>query len=198
MVVRGLFALCLLLSMCTTVCAQEYHYDIIRGGKAIGLLTAKKEFRGDSVIYDLSSTTSFKMLFTITVKYNLHETYVRDTLVSGHSLSTLSGTVQREAWVRKEKDYYEIESTSDRVRITTPAILYSVPEIYFSKPEATTNVFSQVFAEYLVYEKTDDNTFAMYSEDGKNVYYYKNNICVKAEVFRPYANFSMVLKEKKR
>lgn len=87
---------------------------------------------------------------------------------------------------------------SNRVTLDQKAITYSIPEIYFSKPSGTVKVFSQVFAEYLDYEKTGENTWMLSSEDGKNISTYnKDGILELVKISRVYANFNLVLNKEK-
>lgn len=175
--------------------AQTYKYDIVKSDKTIGLLVAKKVIDGTQVYYNLTSETAFKVIFTIRVNYDLEEGYKNGVLVSGRAVSKLSGKIQRESIVKKREGYYKVETVSDIVRIAKDEIRYSIPEIYFSEPKESTEVFSQIFAQYLQYEKVAEHKFVLHSEDGKNTYYYENGICTLVEVSRPYANFRLVLKK---
>lgn len=178
-----------------TLSAQTYKYDVVKGGKSIGEMIAIKKVIGDTIEYSLSSKTVVKIIFTLRVNYDLNETYINGALTNGDGLSTLNGAVQRQVDTQKVGDHYVVENTSNIIKIDKEAITYSIPELYFSEPKESTTVFSQIFATYLEFEKVGEHKFMLYSEDGKNTYFYKNGICVEVEVSRPYATFSMILKQ---
>ncbi len=183
------------LLMPISICAQQYRYDVVKGGKSIGEMVATKIISGDTIKYSLSSKTAIKIIFTLKVNYDLNETYISGALEEGNGLSTLNGAVQRKVETRRSGKIYEVENTSNIIDIHRDSIRYSIPELYFSEPKGDTTVFSQIFASYLEFEKIGEHKFLLYSDDGKNTYYYKNGICVDVEVNRPYATFSMILKQ---
>ncbi|MFY0627995.1 MAG: hypothetical protein JXR07_16980 [Reichenbachiella sp.] len=176
--------------------AQQYRYDVVKGGKTIGEMIATKTVIGDTTVYVINSNTVFKLIFSLKIFYELNETYVNGSLLKGDGLSTLNGTIQRKVETRKSGKKYEVENTSNIVSIEKDAIKYSIPELYFSEPKGSTMVFSQIFASYLEFEEISEHTYMLYSEDGKNTYFYKNGVCVEVEVNRPYATFSLILKPK--
>ena len=172
---------------------QFLKYKVVKGDKEVGQMTALKKVNGDCIYYKLSSVTELKILFTIRVNYDLEEKYSDGKLVWGKSQSTLNGGVQKEALLNWKDNKYIIEHTSDLYTLEEE-IKYSIPEIYFSDPKKSTQVFSQVFAEYLVFEKLDERKYLLYSDDGKNTYHYdETGLCTLVEITRPYANFNLVL-----
>ncbi len=189
-----LFLMIVLISA-TSSGAQHLKYKVVKGEKDVGQMTALKKEEGDSIYYKLTSRTELKILFTIRVDYELEERYHKGVLVSGNSLSTLNGGVQKQAEVKKFDTHYTVEHTSDIYTIARREIRYSIPEIYFSPPkEGQKTVFSQVFGKYVPFEKVGERKYLLDSEDGKNIYHYdETGICTLVEISRAYANFNLVL-----
>ena len=88
-----------------------------------------------------------KIIFSLKIKYDMEEKYVNDVLVSGYAISKLNGAVQKESKTRRKNGYYEVETISDRVRISRANIVSrnSIPEIYYSKPS---NTIKNIFPQY--------------------------------------------------
>ncbi|UXP32951.1 hypothetical protein N6H18_03150 [Reichenbachiella agarivorans] len=175
--------------------SQVINYDIVKGGSVIGSMTAEKKVSGNQVDYKIKSVTHFRVVVKLTVDYNLTETYVGGVLQSGNALSTLNGATQNQSDVQKRDGYYRIETDSDIIEFDSDAIRYSIPEIYFNEPIGKKYVFSQVFATNLEIEDVGNHTYEMESEDGLNVYTYRNGICTEVKVSRSYATFYIRIKE---
>ena len=183
-----------------TILAQEkvLYYDLVKGGRNAGYMKITKSTEGNKTIYSITSRTEVRVVFMVRVNYDLYETHENGVLVGGHSKSTLNGALQKETKIKKFSDKYQFELASDLITIYKDKITYTIPEIYFKKPTSTVKVFSQVFAEYLTYEKQDDKTWVLYSEDGRNMTVYdENGICELVEISRPYAVFKLVLDRSK-
>ncbi|WP_109831395.1 DUF6134 family protein [Reichenbachiella versicolor] len=196
--VKRIFVFILLIHAVSGLKAQSLYYDIIKGDKIAGYMTVKKVVSGDKIDYSIESRTAVRVVFMVKVNYDLFENFENGVLIGGKSKSTLNGATQKSTIIKKYDDRYEFELESDRVTLHQKEITYSIPEIYFSKPKGHVKVFSQVFAQYLDYEKINENTWVLISEDGKNVSTYNDDgILEMVNISRVYANFNLVLNKEK-
>jgi len=111
---------------------QIQEYEIVKGGKVIGQMTATKKQIGDSTIYTIESVTKYKVLVTLRVDYSVEEYYYKGVYQSGKSYSSLNGATQSDIKVLKKDGYYKIDKESD-ILTYRGDIRYSIPEIYFSE-----------------------------------------------------------------
>lgn len=173
--------------------AQVLEYEIVKGGKAIGQMTVVKKQIGDSTLYSIESVTNYRVLVTLRVEYDVYEYYYKGVYQSGKSHSTLNGATQSDIKVRKNNNNYEITRVSD-ILTYRGEIRYSIPEIYFSEPVGRTSIFSQAFGVDLEISPLGNHRYQISSEDGKNIYSFKNGICSEVRVNRSYAVFYIRLK----
>jgi len=176
--------------------AQIMKYDIVKGSKTIGGLTAKKLIVGDTTIVRITSEAKFKLLFTFNVSYLLEEKFVNGILVYGKAINYLNDNVQKESEVFKLEHGYEVLLNGDKTNFDLNRIYYSIPNLYFDQPpNLDMTIFSQQFAEFLPLYKRPNDEYELESSNGNNMYYYKNGILEKVKVSRTYATFYFVLKQ---
>lgn len=176
--------------------AQLMEYDIVKGSKTIGSLTAEKLVVGDTTIVTITSEAKFKLLFTFNVSYLLEEKFVDGVLVYGKAINYLNDNVQKESEVFKLENGYDVLLNGDKTSFDLNKIYYSIPNLYFDQPpNLDITIFSQQFAEFLPLYKRPNDEYELESSNGNNMYYYNNGILEKVKVSRTYATFYFVLKQ---
>lgn len=174
--------------------SQVLKYDVVRNGHSIGATLVERSVEGDKVTHHLNTLTKFRIIWQIEVEYDLVETFLGDTLVSGTSWNTLNESKQKDTKLSKEDQQYSLIIDGIHTTINEPVITRSVSEIYFEEPEHSEKVFSAYFGRYLTFEKIGEHQYELTSPDGSNIYTYENGICVEVKISRDFATFSQVLK----
>lgn len=190
---RSLLA-CILVLFGLASQAQELTYDVIRNGSRMGTTVVGRTVDGGLVSYALNTKTSFRVLLSFDVVYDLQETFDHDILVEGTSYSTLNGSMQKETSIKKQEGGYQLVIDHVPTRINDLSIRQSVSQVYFQEPTDGQEVFSAYFARYLPFRKLGDHMYLLVSPDGKNTYHYENGVCVRVDIVRDFASFSQVLR----
>lgn len=174
--------------------AQELRYDVVRSGKSMGETVVDRKVTAGETIFYLSTKTTFRVLFSFDVQYDILETFKGSVLQSGTSFNTLNGSMQKETSLAKGTGYYDLIIDGITTKIHEDQIKDSVSEIYFEEPHHDKKLFSAYFGRFLSVVKVGEHEYSLTSPDGINVYTYLNGICTEVKVSRDFANFSLVLK----
>lgn len=180
--------------MGSSLYGQRLHYDVVRNGSSMGSTIVERTVSGDRVSYHLNTSTTFRILISFDVEYDLEEVFENGHLVEGTSFNTLNGSLQKETRISQKNGAYELVIDGIRTIVSDPAITESVSEIYFEEPYDGKKVYSTYFARYLSFVKIGVHQYSLTSPDGVNEYTYENGICTEVKISRDFATFSQVLK----
>ena len=174
--------------------AQTLTYHVVKGGKTIGNMICKKYYAGDTLVYAITSETTFKLLVvSFHLKYDLVEKFVNGVLVSGHAENYLNGKPQKVSRVSRVRSDYDVMLNNKLTKFVGASFGYTIPELYYSEPGTRTKIFSQQFADFLTIVKEGPGEYGLINSDGKNMYLYENGICKQVNINRVYASFSFDL-----
>lgn len=168
---------------------QNLSYEIIRNDKIIGSLVVKKNVTSEKVVFTLRNSVEFKVLFTLSIQYDLEEAFINDVLVSGKGSNSLNGSIQKQTTIAKDNQGYALDLDGTPNRLEDKEIKYSVSRVYHEEPYESKPIFSEYFGRYLFIEKIADQKYVLKSPDGENVYSYKGGYCSEVKVTRDFATF---------
>ncbi|QNR86813.1 hypothetical protein H9N25_10695 [Pedobacter riviphilus] len=170
-----------------TAYAQEFKYEILKGGKSIGNMQISQKRVGKNLELAMKFNAEIDLLF-------------KNMLIEGYeNASFYGGKLQRSSILRKVngrikadiqtqwtgKEYINTRSGKSNILPLKPIEMHLL-SLYFHEPKDGSLVYSDGFAQLLKIQK-DGQTYELKLPNGKeNIYTYKNGICTKIMIKSAY------------
>ena len=171
----------------TNVSAQEFNYEVLKGGKSIGSMQVSQKQTGKSLDLALKFNAEVDLL-------------IKDVLIEGYENASFhEGKLQRSSVLRKvngrikediqtqwkENEYINTRSGKSSVLSLKPIEMHLL-SLYFHEPKDGSLVYSDSFTNLLKIKK-DGKAYELKLPNGKeNIYTYNNGICTKVIIKTAY------------
>lgn len=174
--------------------AQHNVYDVIIGGRTIGLL---KVFGGDakSDMETQRIESDFKVLF-YSGKFSTQASFVDGKLVNAVSAHQVNGDLKEKTQTKSlDKSSYSVSFSGEdgekkSSKEFSEPIFNTVTSLYYKEPVDIKEVYSERYAQMCSVKKISEGNYGVTLPDGKQgVYTYKNGLC--QEVKTDLAGFKL-------
>lgn len=145
-------------------------FDILRGEKVLGHVTALKSERGDHVRYLMSSSSQFSLGWKQQVHTVMSSEYVDGELIACHSSVQLNRSLRDSSHMAKgaERCYVHPDQPFACERLTQ----WTTARMYFEEPVGQRHIFVESVLRDLPLVRTSPGVYTLTFPDGKQNHYH--------------------------
>jgi hypothetical protein len=174
---------------------KKYNYCISVGGKSVGELSVKKKESSDSLMLDINSAISTRMIFLFTAIAAEKSIFQNGRL----RYSFITRQVNKGRLTTMEtKDMglvYHSQKKGEAIRVSNSPIHHNMSSLYLIEPVNFGIVYSDMFQEFVKIIFVGLHHYKIILPDGNyNEYFYADGICKRIRVHQTLFTAQMDLK----
>ena len=174
-----------LLSLFFSVGAQEkkFNYKISIHGKSVGELSVRQKSSSDSLILDINSSISTRMIFLFTAIAAEKTIFKNGRLKYSYISRQINKGSQTTMETKDMGSVYHSQKKGEDIRVNPAPIYHNMSSLYLVEPLNFQTVYSDMFQDFvkIIFLKT--HNYKIILPDGNyNEYYYENGICKQIKV----------------
>ncbi len=178
---------------------ETISFEIHKGGKPVGELTATKEVYDDRVVYKSFSETTISFIFTIRVWYEYHVEYRKGKLYQANVKILVNDDLHKQTRIKLENGVYvftEIKKRREEVKHIDFPVDYSSVLFLFEEPEEFNASFSEEEGVYHKLEPLGNHTYEKTNSRGRvNKYVYQDGRLDKVFMDAGFFKFQILKKD---
>jgi hypothetical protein len=173
-------------------------YDLIVHDEVIGNMIAIVYHNQDSTFYyRIESNVDYTLLFSFHINFLYTSSFSSSGLYNNSSFKyTMNDDIKEYNWVNLIDDKWYVYENYEVKEIIEEQIHQTAVQLYFEKPDARMNVFSERFCGFYPIELEDDGGFKIEFPGGTNRYYYDNGTCNRIEINTIFSDMEFIKQTK--
>ena len=178
--------------------AQEKRlsYNVIKNGTVVGSLDLKQINTGNTSHLKIEVEIKTRLLFLFTLHIE-EETYFRDGILIYSSIYRRFNNSEKEnVKTTLEGLTYSVNNRGRVKKIAGYPIRFNLLNMYSAEPKQVPSVYCDNFQQFVPVLKLEENKYKVILPDGNyNIFYYRDAVCMKIEVYHSFYSVAFVLKE---
>ena len=170
-------------------------YNIVRNNKIVGSVNVSSQLKENQLIIRTETFFIIRMVANFEAKAVTTNTFNGNTLMHATVLRTLNGNVKTDNEIQFKAGRYQVGKGKSKQPINH-AIMHTVCGLFLNEPVNISEVFSEVYLQYVQIRKVAPGVYeTLLPDGGLMTYMYQSGVLTKVVAKTNYATFQYQLRK---
>jgi len=175
---------------------KKLEYQIKRNGDVVGNINFNQSSVGNRTTLKLESELKTRFIFTITACTKEETIYDNGILTWSSIYRKTNGSEKANKKIKASGNGYVLYKDNKSETLNKYPIRYNMLSLYSKEPIAVSQVYSDVFEQFITIQKTAEHKYKIVLPDGNsNNYHYQNGMLSKVDISNTFYSACIQLKK---